>query len=311
MIPMLLDRSREAQYSAEKATLGGRSKASCRSLRILFALICSEEALVLRRMLSIAVASLFCGTTATAQLVDELALPRAANCCLLGSATALAEQLQDWNQLGRYHVANQELMRAPVDSGRVVYIGDSITDGWQLDLSFPGKPYVNRGISGQTTAQMLVRFYPDVLALEPAAVLILAGTNDIARNNGPQTLQMVQHNIMAMTELAQAHGVKVILASLLPISDRTMMPMGRAPGQTPRPRIQSLQRPPADILAFNSWLKSYAEEKGAVFADYYSATVDSEGFLREGTTNDGLHPNAQGYELMAPVAAAAIEEALR
>ena len=148
-----------------------------------------------------------------AQIADTYALPRPANCCLLATATTLAEQLQDWNQLGRYHEANQELMKGPVDPGRVVFIGDSITDGYRLDEAFPGKPYVNRGISGQTTAQMLVRFYPDVLALKPAAVVIFAGTNDIARNNGPQTFEMIQHNIMAMTELAQGHAVKVILCA--------------------------------------------------------------------------------------------------
>jgi lysophospholipase L1-like esterase len=234
----------------------------------------------------------------------------------LNTAVTLAEQLQDWNQLSRYHNANLELMAQPADAARVVYIGDSITDGWQLATYFPGKPYVNRGISGQTTAQMHVRFYPDVIALKPAAVIFLAGTNDIARNNGPQTLQMVQHNIMAMTDLAQANGIKVIFGTILPISDRTTMPAGRGggagpAGAAPRPRIQSAQRPPEDILQFNSWLKSYAAEKGASIADYYAATVDAEGFLRDGTTGDGLHPNAEGYALMAPVAAAAIEAALR
>lgn len=247
-----------------------------------------------------------------AQLADTYSLPRPANCCLLNTATMLAEQLQDWNQLGRYHDANKELMTRPVDPGRVVFIGDSITDGYRLDEAFPGKPYVNRGISGQTTAQMLVRFYPDVIALKPAAVIMLAGTNDIARNNGPQTLEMIQHNIMAMTELAQLHGVKVILCALTPVSDRTIVPAGgRGGGPTPRQRIQSVQRPPADLLKFNAWLKSYAAEKGAVYADYYSATVDAQGFLREGYTNDGLHPNAQGYALMTPVASAAIAEALK
>ena len=249
---------------------------------------------------------------AHAQLADEFTLPRPANCCLLNTATMLAEQLQDWNQLSRYYQANRELMERPVDAGRVVFIGDSITDGWRLEDSFPGKLYVNRGISGQTTAQMLVRFYPDVLALKPAAVVIFAGTNDIARNNGPQTLEMVQHNIMAMTELAQGHGVKVVLAAIMPISDRTMIPAGgRGGGPTPRPRVQSLQRPPADIVRFNAWLKKYAAEKGAVYADYYSSTVDAQGFLREGTTNDGLHPNAQGYALLAPAASAAIAQALK
>lgn len=257
------------------------------------------------------VAGLLGTVPAAAQIADDLTLPRAANCCLLNSAVALAEQLQDWNQLGRYHAANQELLAGPAATGRVVYIGDSITDGWPLAESFPGKPYVNRGISGQTTAQMLVRFYPDVLALDPDAVVIFAGTNDIARNNGPQTVQMIQHNIMAMTELAQGHGVKVIFGAIMPINDRTMLPAGRATGQAPRPRVQSATRPPEDILALNAWLKSYAAEKGAVYADFYTATVDAEGFLRDGITNDGLHPNAEGYALMTPVVGAAIEQALR
>ncbi len=267
------------------------------------------------RHLSIVLFALFGGAmaipAAQAQIANDFTLPRPANCCLLNTATTLADQLQDWNQLGRYHEANRELMQRSVDAGRVVFMGDSITDGWPLETSFPGKSYVNRGISGQTTAQMLVRFYPDVIALKPAAVIFLAGTNDIARNNGPQTFEMIQQNIMAMTELAQGHGVKVILGSLLPISDRTMLPAGRGGGPAPRPRIQSTQRPPADILRFNEWLKTYAAEKKAVYADYYTATVDAAGFLREGTTNDGLHPNAQGYALMAPVASSAIAEALK
>lgn len=246
---------------------------------------------------------------ANAQLAESFDLPRPAGCCLLNTARALAEQLEDWNQLGRYHEANSELKSRPAEPGRVVFLGDSITDGWNLAESFPGRPFVNRGISGQTTAQMLVRFYPDVIALEPEAVILLAGTNDIARNNGPQTLEMIQQNIMAMTELAKLHDIDVVLSALLPISDRTMTPAGRG-GGVPRQRIQSVSRPPADILALNAWLKAYADEVGAVYADYYTATVDAEGFLREGTTNDGLHPNAAGYDLMAPVAAAAIADAL-
>jgi lysophospholipase L1-like esterase len=270
-----------------------------------------EESMV-RSVLAVALCALVSVPVLHAQIAGEYQLPRPANCCLLNTATTLAEQLQDWNQLGRYHEANRELMRRPAEQGRVVFFGDSITDGWALDGSFPGKPYVNRGIGGQTTAQMLVRLYPDVIALKPAAVTLLAGTNDIARNNGPQTLEMIQHNIMAMTELAQSHGIKVILSALLPISDRTMIPAGgRGGGPTPRPRIQSTARPPADILRFNAWLKGYATEKGAVYADYYTATASPEGFLRDGYTNDGLHPNAQGYELMAPVASAAIAQALR
>jgi lysophospholipase L1-like esterase len=266
---------------------------------------------VIRRIVIVAIAIVFGARGINAQLAETYSLPRPANCCLLNTATMLAEQLQDWNQLGRYHEANLELMKRPVEPGRVVFLGDSITDGYRLDEAFPGKPYVNRGISGQTTAQMLVRFYPDVIALKPAAVIMLAGTNDIARNNGPQTLEMIQHNIMAMTELAQGHGVKMILCALLPINDRTIIPAGgRGGGPAPRPRIQSVQRPPADLLKFNAWLKRYAAEKGAVYADYYTATVDAQGFLRDGYTNDGLHPNAEGYALMTPVASAAIAEAL-
>src|SRR5687768_4454140 len=232
---------------------------------------------MVRPVLILTAAALFVSTAANAQLQEEYTLPRPGTCCLLNTATALAEQLQDWNQLSRYHAANMQLMAQPAVAGRVVYIGDSITDGWDLATLFPGKPYVNRGISGQTTAQMLVRFYPDVIALEPAAVILLAGTNDIARNNGPQTLEMIQHNVMAMTELAQSHGIKVILSALLPISDRTVIPAGgRGGGPTPRPRIQSTARPPADILRFNAWLERYAAEKGAVYADYYTATASGD-----------------------------------
>src|SRR5690349_9485949 len=148
-------------------------------------------------------------TAAVAQLVETYN-PKRGNCCLAAAAQNLADQLQDWNQLGRYHADNEALAAQP-DPRRVVFLGDSITDLWKLAQSFPGKPYVNRGISGQTTAQMLVRLYPDVLDLKPAALVLLAGTNDIARNTGPETLQMIAENIQAITELAQAHGIKIIL----------------------------------------------------------------------------------------------------
>jgi lysophospholipase L1-like esterase len=244
------------------------------------------------------------GVPANAQLADDIPAGRPGTCCFAGAAQRLAEQLQDWNQLGRYHRANIELKgRAATEPGRVVFMGDSITDGWPLDTAFPGKPYVNRGIGGQTTAQMLVRMYPDVVALQPAAVIILAGTNDIARNNGPQTLEMIQQNFMAMAELAKAHRIRLIFCSVLPVTDAKTGPNG--------PLVQSTSRPPADILKLNAWLASYAKSIGAGFADYYAATVDSNGLLRADDTNDGLHPNAAGYALMAPVAAAAIDRALR
>jgi len=156
---------------------------------------------------------------------------------------------------------------------------------------------VNRGISGQVTSQMLVRMYQDVIALKPAAIVLLAGTNDIARNNGPITLENLQQNFMAITDLALKNGIKVILCSITPVSDYTK-------------RVQTVGRPPADILKVNAWLKEYAAQVGAVYADYFSATVDDKGLLKDGLSGDGLHPNASGYQLMAPIAEAAIQRAL-
>jgi lysophospholipase L1-like esterase len=238
---------------------------------------------------------LFCGA-AGAQVVETFAPPRA-NCCLPATAKSLADQLQDWNQLGRYYADNQKLKALPPDSGRVVFMGDSITDGWRLAQYFPGKPYVNRGISGQTTPQMLVRMMPDVIALKPAALLIYAGTNDIAGNTGPSTLAMIEDNLQAMTELAQAHGIKVILCSVTPVSDYA--------------RKQTVQRPPSDILGLNAWMKEYAAKVNAVYADYFSALVDETGMLKNGFSGDGLHPNDKGYALMVPVAEASIAKALQ
>jgi acyl-CoA thioesterase I len=258
----------------------------------------------------------FSGAIASAQLVDDFDVPRA-NCCLLNTARNLADQLQDWNQLGRYHQANEELKRQPAPQGRVVFMGDSITDGWNLTQYFADKPYVNRGISGQTTAQMLVRMYPDVIDLTPAAMVVLAGTNDIARNNGPVTAEMIQQDIMAMTELAQLHGIRVILCSILPVSDYpylrqqnappTTSPVGR--GGPPRARMTE-GRPPEDILSLNAWMKDYAMRVGATYVDYFSAFVDERGWLRDGYSADGLHPNADGYQLMTEVLVPAIERTL-
>ena len=231
------------------------------------------------------------------QLVEDFSPPKA-NCCLAGLAHNLADQLQDWNQLGRYHEDNERLKALSAEARRVVFMGDSITDGWRLAQSFPGKPYVNRGIGGQTTPQMLVRMFPDVIDLKPAALIILAGTNDISHNTGPETLTMIEENLQAMTELAQAHGIKVVLCSVMPVSDYTK-------------NKQTVSRPPADILRLNAWLREYAAKARAVFADYYTATVDDKGMLRDGYSDDGLHPNAKGYTLVAPVAESAIEKALQ
>jgi lysophospholipase L1-like esterase len=270
---------------------------------------------MVRSALVLLLGGLFMGTPARGQLVEQYQPPRA-GCCLASQAKGLAEQLQDWNQLGRYHAANEELKTKAPEAKRVVFLGDSITDMWKLEESFPGKPYVNRGIGGQTTAQMLVRMYPDVIDLRPAAVIILAGTNDIAQNTGPVTLTMVQENLMAITELAGKHGIQVILCSVTPISDYAPMPVGWGnPPQTadgPRQKlVQSTERPPSQILQLNEWIKSYAASVGAVYADYFSALVDGSGMLKEGYSGDGLHPNAKGYALMAPVAEAAIRKAVK
>ncbi len=265
---------------------------------------------------------------AQAQLVDEYNPPRS-NCCLATSARTLADQLLDWNQLGRYHAANVELRKQPADPKRVVFMGDSITDGWRLNEYFPDKPYVNRGIGGQITHQMVVRMFQDVIDLKPAAMIVLAGTNDIAHNNGPETAEMVQEGIMGMTELAQHHGIKVILCSILPVSDYPFLAQQNQPAQAGRGgqpgapgaggpgrgmmvRMRQTEgRPPEQILKMNAWMKDYAAKVGAVYCDYFGAMVDEKGWLKEGISGDGLHPNADGYKIMAPLAQAAIDRALR
>ena len=269
---------------------------------------------------SLVVAVVMCLSSAepaSAQVVEEYNPPRA-NCCLLNTARSLADQLQDWNQLGRYHQANQQLKQQPVPAGRVVFMGDSITDGWNLAESFPGQPYVNRGISGQVTAQMLVRMFPDVINLKPAAMVLLAGTNDIARNNGPLTLTMIEEDIMAMTELAQLHGIKVLLSSVMPISDYPYLRQQSAPpapvvpggrGAPPRQKMTD-GRPPSDILKLNAWMKDYATRVNATYVDYFSAMVDGQGWLKDGISGDGLHPNADGYKIMTDVLTAALQKAV-
>jgi len=273
-------------------------------------------------ILPLLAAALLAPAAVQAQLTDDFNVPPA-NCCLAMTAHSLAEQLQDWNQLGRYHAANQELKQRPADPRRVVFMGDSITDLWNLEEYFPGQPYVNRGIGGQTTPQMLVRMYPDVIELKPAAMVLLAGTNDIARNTGPSTPEMIEENIMAMTELAQRHGIKVLLCSITPVSDYPYLAQqsGRAPAPTPAPgrggrgpmvrQRMTVGRPPADILKLNAWMKDYAKSVNAVYVDYFSALVDDKGWMKDGIANDGLHPNPEGYKIMAPLVSEAIRNALR
>jgi lysophospholipase L1-like esterase len=189
----------------------------------------------------------------------------------------------------------------------VVFIGDSITDMWDDAAAggfFAGKPYINRGIGGQTTPQMLIRFRPDVIALKPRVVVILAGTNDIAGNTGPTTLAAIQDNLASMVELARANGIRVVLASLLPVSDYERNRQGQ-------PITQTVRRPPEQIKLLNSWIKSYAETNGHTYLDYHSSMVDEKGFLKDELSDDGLHANAQGYTVMAPLAEQAISAALK
>ena len=259
--------------------------------------------------------------SAWAQLVPEYKPVRHA-CCHSLNIRNLADQLQDWNQLSRYHIENEELRKKASDARRVVFMGDSITELWDLADSFPGEPYVNRGISGQTTPQMLVRMFPDVIALKPAAVVILAGTNDISRATGAATAEMVKFNLQAMAQLASANGIKVVLAAILPTDDTPVRPPGAVTGRggPPQPqglrapiprRLNSEMRPPSDIAELNAWMREYAKTAGFTYLDYHSALVGADGMLRDGLSNDGVHPTAAGYAVMKPLVAAALKTILR
>jgi lysophospholipase L1-like esterase len=216
-------------------------------------------------------------------------------------------RLKDWPALARYSAENSDTHPAVFDGPRrVVFMGDSITDSWddpKYGGFFPGKPYINRGISGQTTPQMLIRFRPDVIALKPKVVVILAGTNDLAGNTGPTTLAAIEDNLISMAELATANGIRVVFASVLPVSDYEM--------RDGKPIVQTVRRPPAQILELNNWLKEYAAKHHHTYLDYFSAMVDDKGFLKNELSDDGLHPNAQGYVVMAPLAEAAITASLK
>jgi lysophospholipase L1-like esterase len=207
--------------------------------------------------------------------------------------------MNDFGELGRYRDANAALASPAAGENRVVFMGDSITDGWAIAEYFPGKPYLNRGIGGQTTPQMLIRFRPDVIDLKPKAVVILAGTNDIAGNTGPMTLEDIEANYASMAELARQHEIRVVFSSVIPVNNYT-------PGAEPF----FLTRPREKILALNQWLTSYCAANGLVYLDYSSAMADEKGMLRRDLANDGLHPNKAGYNIMAPLAEAAIQKAI-
>lgn len=205
---------------------------------------------------------------------------------------------EDWANLGRYRDDNARLGPPRPGERRVVFIGNSITEGWAPYFSthFPGKPYVGRGIGGQTTPQILLRFRQDVIALKPAAVVILAGVNDIAGNTGPSSVPMIADNLTSMAELARANGIRVILSSVLPAADFPW-----------RPEL----RPAPTIVALNAWIARYAAEHGAVYLDYHAAMADARGGLPRELAADGVHPTEAGYRVMVPLAERAIAAALR
>lgn len=206
-------------------------------------------------------------------------------------------EAQDWANLNRFKEDNVKVGMLKTCDDRVVFMGNSITQGWieKVPAFFENRPYINRGISGQTTPQMLLRFRQDVINLYPKVVVILAGTNDIAGNTGPSTLEMIEDNIHSMTELAQANGIQVVLCSVLPAFDYKW-----------RPGLEPAEK----IVELNRRIKKYAETNRAVYCDYFSAMADNRNGLPESLSGDGVHPNVEGYAIMAPIAEMAIARAL-
>lgn len=214
------------------------------------------------------------------------------------SVTPARGSLSDVGAIRRYAAENATVAAPAAGENRVVFMGDSITDFWgrRYGKFFPGKPYINRGISGQVTPQMLLRFRQDVIALQPKVVVILAGTNDIGGSLGPVDTEQTHSNIMSMVDLARAHNIKVVLSSLTPVSDYISP--------------QTDKRPNERLKQMNDWMKDYASRNGIVYLDYWTAMLDEQGVLRKELTWDGLHPNEAGYDLMGPIAEKAIAAAL-
>src|SRR5271166_3956113 len=223
--------------------------------------------------------------------------------CMLSTLTFAQQTADDTvkaiQNLEKYREANAKLALPSANEERVVFMGDSITDIWNLAKYFPGKPYLNRGIGGQTTPQMLIRFRADVIGLDPKVVVILAGTNDIAGNTGPMSLDEIEANLKTMTELAHIHGIRVVLSSVTPVN-----------GYTERSKLFFPLRSPEKILELNRWMKDYCVRNDCIYLDYFTAMVDDKGLLKSDLAEDGLHPNDRGYAIMAPLAQKAIEQAL-
>jgi len=214
-------------------------------------------------------------------------------------ASRISIYTDDFGQLARYRAADAALVLPAAGESRVVFLGDSITDYWKLPDYFPGKPYINRGIDGQTTPEMLVRFRQDVIALHPTVVVVLAGTNDIAGVTGPTLNEDIEANYASMADLARAHGIRMVFASVLPVHNYT------------HDADESFAlRPRGRILALNKWLKEYCAKNRFVYLDYFSALVDERGMLKRALADDGLHPTGAGYKIMAPLAEKAIQKAL-
>ena len=214
-------------------------------------------------------------------------------------ASRIAIYTDDFGELARYRDADAALKVPAPHENRVIFLGDSITDYWKLPDYFPGKTYINRGIDGQTTPQMLVRFRQDVIDLHPKVLVVLAGTNDIAGVTGRASNENIEADYASMAELAHAHGIRIVFASLLPVNN-----------YTPDAKENFALRPRERILAINQWLKDYCARNSLIYLDYFSAMVDHKGMLRKDLSDDGLHPNTPGYRIMASLADTAIAKAL-
>jgi lysophospholipase L1-like esterase len=234
---------------------------------------------------------------AAAALAQTPASPLAPTVPPAPSVEAMQKKLNDWPQLDRYRDANASLPPVAAGEKRVVFYGDSITDAWarKPEEFFPGKHYIGRGISGQTTPQMLVRFQQDIVHLKPAVVVILAGTNDIAGNTGPSTLQMIEDNFESMSEIAKANNIKLVISSILPADHYNW-----------RPEV----RPAQQIREMDTRLKTLCQREGLVYLDYYTSMANAGGGLDPELAKDGVHPTSKGYAMMSPLAEKAIAEAL-
>jgi lysophospholipase L1-like esterase len=256
-------------------------------------------------LFSVALAAMFAPAlvmahkTAAAPAAESVPLQVAAPAWQKGDYWAAFDHklLVDFADLAHFRDADAQLSPPSAGENRVVFMGDSITEGWKLQDSFPGKRYVNRGISGQTSSQMLLRFRQDVINLKPKVVVILAGTNDLAENTGPVTLEQVEGNLASMADLATANGIRVVMCSVLP----TVRYWWHVGSENPAPKIAAL----------NKWIKAYAAEKNYPYVDYFAAMADAQGGLPKNLSPDGVHPTAAGHAIMAPLVEAAIEKAMQ